>query len=220
MRIASSIFLAFCAPLFLAPACSSSVEIAGTSASSSGASSSSSTGGAACTGFGPTCVWGCGSDASSSAECKNGLWSCPPGTVDMNTCPPGTCWGPPLPCEVCNNGWKCAPTPECIGTCESLVCATCEGMPGVPIQMGACSCSCKNGVEYGCSLAPGCCNANIDCGDESFVPCVEHVCKQPVIGRCWVDAECGLGMKCEGAVVCPCGYDCDVEDSPGMCVPG
>lgn len=202
------------------PACSSSVEIAGTGGSSGGASSSSSSSGGACAGNGPICVWGCGSDAASQAECKNGTWVCPPDTVDINSCPPGTCWGPPVSCEVCDNGWQCKPTEACIGSCESFVCATCEGAPAGTLQMGACSCSCTNGNQYGCTLLPGCCNADIDCGDESFVPCVEHVCKPPIAGKCWVDAECGNGMKCQGASVCPCNYDCEVEDSPGTCMPG
>jgi hypothetical protein len=112
------------------------------------------------------------------------------------------------------------PEAACVGSCNSFVCATCNGAPPGETYLGGCVCSCKNdGNEYGCELMAGCCNQNIDCGDEVFVPCVENVCKQPVPGGCWSDAECGPGMKCEGEMVCPCTYDCEVPDEPGTCVP-
>lgn len=186
-------------------ACSSTVDV----------ETSSSSGG--CAGNGPFCAQGCGSDAFEQAICKKGAWVCPPGSVDADTCPAGTCWGPPLPCEECNGGWTCVANKECAGSCGGIVCATCEGAPAGTTVIGACACSC-NGSSYSCAPLLGCCNQDFDCGDETLTPCVNNVCKTPVMGGCWSDVECG-GMKCQGAIVCPCGSDCKVPDSPGMCVP-
>jgi len=220
MRRSFVLVLILGASSWLAAACGSSVEVPDGGSGGAGGAGGSGGAGGGCAGFGPTCAWGCGSDAASQADCIGGAWKCPPGTVDMDTCPPGTCWGPPFTCEVCDNGWKCAPDQGCIGSCESFVCATCDGAPEGHAYIGACDCSCNNGSEYGCTLVPGCCNQDIDCGDKTWFPCVEHVCKQPVPGQCWVDAECGPGMKCQGASVCPCNFDCNGPDSPGTCVPG
>lgn len=195
-------------------ACGGSVTVAGSGGSGGGSGG--------CAGFPAigACVYGCGSDAFDSSICQDGVWVCPPGTVPVGDCPAGTCSGPPLPCEVCNNGWSCAPNNACVGSCESLLCATCNGAPAGTLQIGACTCACDStGGQYGCALAPGCCNKDIDCGDETFVPCVNNVCKPPVMGACWSDTECGANMKCSGAVVCPCSFDCNTPDMPGTCVP-
>ena len=134
----------------------------------------------------------------------------------LDDCPPGTCWGAPLACEVCGNGWECEPDPACIGHCESMVCAQCPADPGPTIVAG-CECACDAGGTYGCEIAPGCCMQDIDCGDEIYVPCVANMCKQPVPDGCWKDEECPPGTTCQGADVCPCGYDCGMEDTPGTC---
>jgi hypothetical protein len=98
-----------------------------------------------------------------------------------------------------------------------LACAVCPADPG-PVIFDACVCQCDEYGQYACSLAPGCCEQDIDCGDRQYVPCVSTVCKQPVPGKCWVDAECGPGSACVGAQVCACGTVCDAEDQPGECV--
>jgi hypothetical protein len=208
-----SIVAFFVMAIALSAACGSTVDVP-TSTSSSG-----SGGSAGCSGNGPSCAQSCGSDAFEQPICQNGAWVCPPGTVDENDCPASTCSGPPLPCEVCNDGWACAPDKACIGSCDAFVCATCAGAPEGTITVGACACSC-NGGDYGCALAPGCCNKDLDCGDETLSPCVNNVCKTPVMGACWADIECGAAMKCQGAIVCPCGSVCKAPDSPGTCVPG
>jgi len=176
------------------------------------------------TGTGPcptapiTCVQGCGSDYLASPTCSAGTWSCPDGFIDISTCPPGTCFGAPLPCEICGpDGWACQPEETCAGSCDGIVCAECPAGGTGTVTLGACSCSCDDSAQFTCSLAPGCCNADMDCGDALYVPCVEHVCKQPVPGGCWKDDECGPNQKCAGASVCPCGFDCDEPDTPGTC---
>ncbi len=203
-------------------ACSSSIEIVrpGNGGSAGAGGEGGGTGG--CAGFPGIgeCVHGCGSDAFEASICEGNAWVCPPGTVPVKDCPSGTCVGAPLACEVCLDGWSCQVDAACIGSCSSIVCGTCNGAPSGMQQIGGCMCSCDaTGNQYGCSTIPGCCTKDIDCGDESFVPCVNNVCKQPVPGKCWADIECGPNMKCEGAGVCPCNYDCFLPDEPGTCVP-
>jgi len=70
--------------------------------------------------------------------------------------------------------------------------------------------------------APGaggaaCCADDRDCGDIDRVPCVKGVCKDPVPGHCWTDADCRPGETCSGAFVCGCAADCDQADAPGAC---
>ncbi len=201
-------------PLSLA-ACPTSVdEPTGAAASSSSGSSSS---GGVCEGPTPLCAPGCGGDAFNPATCNGGTWKCPPGEVFVDDCPPGSCFGLPLACETCPDGWACEPNLECVGSCDGVVCLECPSNPG-PTMIGACECSCSASGEYSCKLSPSCCNTDMDCGDIAFVPCVEHVCKQPVPNGCWSDAECPVGTTCQGAFVCPCGFDCDAQDTPGMCL--
>lgn len=71
-----------------------------------------------------------------------------------------------------------------------------------------------------CSLPPEpyCCTSDWQCGDFAYVPCVNGVCKEPVTGGCWTDAECPAGLACVGASVCPCGADCAMADMPGKCM--
>ena len=125
-----------------------------------------------------------------------------------------------MSCETCGpNGWQCEPTPSCTNSCGGMVCAECPVDDDGPGLFGGCQCAC-NGGSYTCELAEGCCNSDIDCGDESFVPCVNNVCKQPVDDGCWSDLECSFGQTCVGATVCPCGSFCFLEDMPGACQNG
>lgn len=168
----------------------------------------------------PLCADGCGSDYfPEEAECIGDQWVCPPGTVNPDDCPSGTCWGPPLSCEVCGPaGWECQLTPECASPCGGLVCAVCPSDPG-PFWIGACECVCDAAGQTSCALAAGCCQEDLDCGDFTHVPCVNNVCKQPVLDKCWTSAECPAGTVCVGASVCPCLADCDGPDQPGDCLP-
>ncbi|UQA55828.1 hypothetical protein [Polyangium aurulentum] len=199
----------------LAAACASNVEVPSNSAASSGAGGA----GGGCAGDPPICPPGCGTDVFDEPQCTAGEWVCPNDPVDPSNCHSDTCWEPPLPCEVCDGGGPaCKPDAACTSGCYALSCATCEGAPGGTTVFGGCACACDEASnEYRCNLVPSCCNEDMQCGDESYVPCVEHVCKQPVAGGCWKDEECGMEMICVGAFVCPCGSDCDAPDVPGTC---
>ncbi|MBM4394263.1 MAG: hypothetical protein FJ087_01075 [Deltaproteobacteria bacterium] len=100
----------------------------------------------------PWCAHGCGSDWIEEPACDAGRWTCPDGTVLMSDCPPGTCWGMPLPGEVCDGGWKCRPDPEDFSPCPPLMCAVCDGFEG-PQTADGCTCECK-GSQVECHAAP------------------------------------------------------------------
>lgn len=206
---------------FMLAACGGSTTIDPGGAGGSGASTSTSTStSTGCPEQPFLCADDCGSDYfPAEAECVGGAWVCPPGTVNPADCPPGTCWGPPLACEVCTDaGWACQLEESCVAGCGGLVCAGCPAGPA-PAVIGACACACDAAGQVSCALAPGCCEEDLQCGDAVWVPCVSHVCKDPVAGKCWVDGECAPGEVCVGASVCPCGFDCDGPDQPGDCLP-
>lgn len=166
----------------------------------------------------PLCVPGCGGDVVGQPMCVGNQWQCEPGWMDIDDCPAGSCFGLPFSCETCPDGWACEPNDTCVGSCDGIVCLECPAQSGKSI-FGACECSCDEQEQYICKLADGCCNADIDCGDEVFVPCVNHVCKLPVPDGCWSDAECPMGQTCQGASVCPCGKLCGLPEVPGKCAP-
>jgi len=78
----------------------------------------------------------------------------------------------------------------------------------------------------------GCCVTDADCNDPvdgSIMVCAGHglgepawagVCVLPAgeAGRCRTDGECQDGQVCYGAMLCGCGVDCDMEETPGICV--
>ncbi|MEZ4268279.1 MAG: Dickkopf N-terminal cysteine-rich domain-containing protein [Myxococcota bacterium] len=101
------------------------------------------------------------------------------------------------------------------------------------------------GVNQAC-FAPTFCPCDVDCGQithagtcEALPPCCANdaacgagqrcavagvdkgVCKPaPTVAKtCWNGADCAAGELCEGVAVCPCNADCDLEDTPGACVP-
>lgn len=197
-------------PLLLA-ACGGKVIVD----ASTGTGGTTSSGG--CSGESFSCVQFCGSDFYPSvSECVGGAWICPNGTVDPATCPPSTCGDlPPLPCDVCVGGaWACNPGPACLAGCPSVACAACPEVPVAPPP--GCTCTCDGNNQLTCAKS-ACCTQDVDCGDESLVPCVNGVCKQPVVGSCWSNVECGPVGSCQGVFVCPCGALCGIPDQPGMC---
>lgn len=119
---------------------------------------SSDAGSAGCTDYAPFCADFCGSDyAPESADCIDGRWVCPPGTVDSSDCPSGTCWGPPLPGEECDDGWKCRPDADDWDACPELLCATCDGF-GDDREVDGCACWCDPDtaqVSCGRAATPG-----------------------------------------------------------------
>jgi len=191
----------------------------GTASKDAASSSLDSGSNGVCTGQQVMCLHGCGSDWIAQAECHGGTWECPAGTVDQSTCPTGACGGPPLPGEVCGpGGWQCAPTASALQTCASTMCAEC---PTTPIgASNGCQCQCDANGAYVCSKLPvGCCQADADCGDFAYVPCVNGVCTAPLTnGGCWNDVQCGSGKRCDGAIVCACNARCAAPDRPGTCV--
>jgi len=119
-------------------------------------------------------------------------------------------------------GGVCGPAPE-EGECYwSSDCA--------PGQTCADAWFCPCGYDCDFQLAtPGtcagensvCCADGLACpeGSECVLPFEEAgVCKVlPAAGQCWHDADCGAGMVCDGAIVCPCDMNCYAADKLGTC---
>ena len=83
------------------------------------------------------------------------------------------------------------------------------------------------GVAGAGGISP-CCTSDLSCpqwfGDSEDEPfpgstvCVEGNCiPSAPPGRCWRDSDCGKGVSCNGAFVCPCGMDCYAADQLGWC---
>jgi len=197
----------------------------------SGAGGGTATSTQSCSEDRPLCADFCGSDYfPEEAVCEGGVWHCPPPPIDTKDCPEGTCWGPPLECEVCtDDGWACELVIDCVvstggpgelSVCNALPCAICDGAPSSTI-VGGCACSCDDVGQVGCQMAPGCCNVAEDCGDFVYAPCVNNVCKNAAPpGKCWSNEDClAMGMVCATSAVCPCGETCPQQDQLGDCVP-
>jgi hypothetical protein len=131
----------------------------------------------------------------------------------------------PEPDAVCVGDQHCTYGQECC--CEechpSLVCDCHDGVYAC-YNTDAC---------YGggwCGQFP-CCDLTL--GEEDLCTLLDpetkcHKLDGSVVGKClppvdapacWTDLDCGEGMKCDGASICPCEADCDGIDTPGSCVP-
>jgi hypothetical protein len=118
-------------------------------------------------------------------------------------CVSGNCEKPPPP-------GQCWTDQDCFGsTCNGACICPCGTLCACGGQMGWC--------EDQTPPPPACCTNDMACGDEQYVPCVNGVCKQPIAGYCWKDAECSAGQKCVGVFVCPCGAACGQAETPGKC---
>ncbi len=139
--------------------------------------------GAVCTGSSSLlCVFGCGGDAGVGAVCTGGRWQCPPGTVDIASCPP-TCFGPPPgpSCRCIGTSWECAPPTD----------AWC------PVDLMA-------GLGTSCSLdeqlcGDPCCDATLVCRGGTWVegPLADCLlCDSTQFFDCGGGA-CGHGQECQ-----------------------
>lgn len=75
------------------------------------------------------------------------------------------------------------------------------------------------------AVPEGCCDENNTCPPNAICALPDHpiggVCKEVgPEGKCWQQQDCPEDQTCLGALVCPCGANCDQEDTPGDCVPG
>ena len=171
-----------------------------------------------CEGEAPDCPSVCGSDGFfPPAVCEDGAWVCASGGVLMTTCPPGTCWGSPLPGEICDDGWACAPGAAAIESCPELMCATCRGFAG-PVEEAGCRCQCDESSDtVVCEATPVTCAGAAPlcapgCGGDSFhgpAECVDGAwtCAEGILrtdcppGTCW-------GEKAPGEVCTEAGWSC------------
>jgi hypothetical protein len=151
------------------------------------------------------CVPGCGGDAGLPPICVSGAWQCPPGTVDLSTCPPA-CHGPqPGPGCVCRGTeWSCVST-----TCPADIDPW--GSPGTPCAVEGEHCT--SGGSDACGSAMFC-----DCQMGHWNCAVAE--PDPV---CWCGREPSPGDRCneEGA---SCGECCPTPGGTGWepmtCVDG
>jgi len=183
------------------------------------------------------CVDLCGSDVGHSPVCEDGVWRCPGGTRDAESCPPGCVGPPPGPgCECVGAAWSCDdgvcpdtvrpyerehPDNRC--TDEGATCRAGDGGCGTNLF-----CTCEGG-RWDCLVAspdPACwCEIEPRLGSR----CVEEgascgtCCPGPgewgpmtcEDGR-WVDAPCPP-IECEhecGSEVCGDGQYCRSECGP------
>ena len=96
----------------------------------------------------PLCSFDCGGDAFESPDCIANEWICPPDTTPIDDCPPGSCFGAPLPGEVCDGGWQCRPWETgALDSCPAgdFLCADCNGFDE-PYDTGECVCTCDAGT--------------------------------------------------------------------------
>lgn len=134
--------------------------------------------------------------------------------------------------SMCGKGLKCVSTPGAFqGTCLPIPAAgDCwSGTDCAPGQvcLGSILCACDNASEgLGCNIpgtcqdeAPGCCDSDGDC--QALKVCAPGNTCLPVqdAGKCWRNADCGMGQTCEGAVLCGCDVVCGQPNQPGVCTP-
>ncbi len=143
---------------------------------------------------------------TTDADCVPGFVCSP--TIDPGG--PGVCKEQP-PAGLCWLEAHCLPGQSCEG---ANICP-CDALCGVADQPGTCTIPCDDN---------DCCCAETDC-DPGW-SCVSldagNVClpTQPE-GMCWQHSDCGPNGFCQGAIPCPCGWDCDGDgwDIPGSCIP-
>lgn len=131
---------------------------------------------------------------------------------------------PPIGDGACTPGTSCAYGEECCcGECyDSLVCNCADDGTFACYNTDAC-------YGGGGWCDPPCCDTGT--GDDPCLVWVEGMSCQAMPGTdqgkclkgvkypsCWNHDNCAADEQCEGADVCPCNADCDMEDTPGKCV--
>jgi len=176
------------------------------------------------------CVSDCGSDFGAPAICSGTSWVCPPGTVDIFTCPP-SCWGPPpAGCTCDGTEWVCPPTmcppdvnpwnPDHPGNACSPEGATCNGGSSDECG-GGLWCTCESG-RWNCAVGepdPVCwCGREPSEGDrcnDDGMTCGE--CCPTAGGTGWPAMQCVEGHWTSAAcpeIVCPAvAVACPVDTS-------
>jgi len=132
------------------------------------------------------------------------------------------------PC-CCDPATGCPGGQQCVmGACLPILLNSCwqdsdcsGSFRCVGVELCGCGANCDGPSRPGQCIKPpsNCCQTASDCGDAGDELCVQGVCKLPVSGRCWTEAECALGQVCNGVRVCDCGVVCGGLDTPGVCQP-
>jgi len=132
--------------------------------------------------------------------------------------------------QCCPSGWE----HNCYNQCENPGPSSSSGgeggQGGAGGQQGA-EIGGAGGVTGSCAdLLTICCNANADCPDGfecanepegldiSFGYAGTCRARQADTSRCWVNADCPADYRCDGALYCGCGYQCN-DEFPGSCTP-
>lgn len=108
------------------------------------------------------------------------------------------------------------PIPEvCESVCLGIACEACMWYAGADCADGSCVPVLGQGE---------CCSHDSHCQGELVCALSEPnymgTCvAAPEEGRCWKDEHCAEGFVCNGAAICPCGWDCDMDmmEGPGFC---
>ncbi len=137
---------------------------------------------------------------------------CPEGKVCIDEGGDGTgmCKAQPEP-DKCWHDEHCKPGQACKG---AFVCPCDSDCDGADIA-GECVYLCGD---------DDCCCVDSDCNQGNVCAILENgnncLPAQPE-GMCWQDSDCGEYEYCQGAVACPCQWDCDGDgwDIPGTCMP-
>lgn len=163
----------------------------------------------------------------SDADCPEGqrcFWTgaCPPCDcgADNSDCACPAC----MPAQTGFCGPYCDPNhPEACGNgidddCDGLVDEDCVS-PKSCVSNADCApyefCDFQ-GPVYDEAGNLSCCPPNARCTG-AIPPCGAGECRmQP--GFCWLDGDCALGERCDGAIRCPPNAECFVADQPGRCV--
>jgi hypothetical protein len=126
---------------------------------------------------------------------------------------PGTCERRP---EICSGIYR--PVCGCDGRTYGNACDAASAGVSIAAE-GECAAACTATPPAGCCFDDGDCGSRTEyCVNADCDARAAGVCKAPPgLGGCWRDADCPRGLRCDGAVICPCGALCIRPDAPGTC---